>query len=121
MTARKKELIEGSRSEGQREAIELAQGLLSLGRPGALGMKAIVESIRQGTQGRVHDTDYEIRKAMREVGVHQFSNRIRFQGRLQYVMINDELNSLLVGSEVDAEGIIRGHACSPNEIVEPSM
>ena len=121
MTARKKELIEGSRSEGQREAIELAQGLASLGRPAALGMKAIVESIRQGTQGRVHDTDYELRKAMREVGIHQFHSRIRFQGRLQYVMMNSELNAMVSEAPAREEELLRGHSCNPSEIVEPSM
>jgi hypothetical protein len=90
MTERKKELIASSRSEGQQEAVELAAAMNRFESPVAMTMKEIVAWVRQSSQGTVYDSDLELRKAMKESGVHWLDERMLVGKRLQYVAINEE-------------------------------
>jgi Family of unknown function (DUF5906) len=105
MTERKKELIEGSRSEAQREAAAIAEALVGLGRPAAITIKEVVAWCRQTVQGRVFDSDYEIRRAMQEVGLTVYSKRLKISSRMEYVMINNELRDQAQRDEDPIPGI----------------
>lgn len=89
MTARKKELIIESRTEGQQEAVELAQAMLRTNKPMVMAMKEIVEFVRQSVQGRMYDSDNEIRKAMKEGGALWTEDRFLIKGRIQHAALNE--------------------------------
>jgi hypothetical protein len=89
MTERKKELIASSRTEGQQEAAVLSEALLRHPEPAVLAMKDVVEWVRSSVQGRVHDTDLELRKAMKEVGARWFEEKFLISGRQQMAAMNE--------------------------------
>ena len=123
MTERKREMIEGSRSEAQKEAAALADCLKDNPKPAALLIKDVVEWVRQSVQGRVFDSDYELRKVMIEVGVKAYPTRIKVHGRLQYAIVNDALWDAVVRLEDQAKAVhdIRSAIVKPSEIMEHSM
>ncbi|MEE8263242.1 MAG: DUF5906 domain-containing protein [Gammaproteobacteria bacterium] len=125
MTARKKEMIEGSRSEAQAEAAALANCLKNHPKPAAVLMKCVVGWVREASQGRVFDSDYELRKAMTESGVRNWPERIRASGRLQYAIVNDGLWDVLTRMEdaakADQIGVIKGAVLKPHELMEAEM
>lgn len=120
MTERKREMIEGSRSEAQQEAAALAEALKGLGKPAALLIKDVVGWTRLHAQGRVFDTDYELRKAMTECGLWAWQKRIKVHGRLQYAVINDELKSLVEKAD-DPGAVIRENVVKCSEIMDGEM
>jgi hypothetical protein len=125
MTERKKEMIEGSRSDAQKEAVALAECLKDLGRPGAVLMSEVIGWVRQTSQGRVFDTDYELRKAMKDVGgVYCWPKRLKLHGRLQYVMVNDPLYRDVSGSgqnDLEQLAALREKLIKPSELMESTM
>ena len=88
MTERKKELIYASRTEGQQEAAELAGAMNRMKEPVVLAMKDIVEWVRDSVQGKVYDSDLEVRKAMKESGAVWMDERLLISGRLQHASMN---------------------------------
>mgnify|MGYP003646700336 CR=1 FL=1 len=120
MTGRKKEMIEGSRSEAQKEAAALAEALKELKRPGGVLIKDVVGWCRQHIQGRIYDSDYELRRAMKDAGLMDWPKRIKIGGRLDYVMINDELRDIAQRSEFPINEI-RGHMVKCNELLGQEM
>lgn len=88
MTDKKKELIMESRTDAQKEVMTLAELMLSHDKPIALTMTDIVAWARANVQGRVYDSDHELRKAMKDAGVTFTEDRIKVQGRPQYVAYN---------------------------------
>lgn len=89
MTDRKRELIAESASEGQQEAAALAEAMAEAARPVVLAMRDVVDHVRRAVQGRMFDSDYEIRKAMVEGGgVAVWEERVKVDGRLQYLLCN---------------------------------
>lgn len=123
MTERKREMIEGSRSEAQAEAAALAECLKDLDKPAAMVMKDVVGWVRQSSQGRVFDTDYELRKAMTETGVRAWHKRIKIHGRLQNAVVNDALFDKLarLPDGEDPLATIRDSIVKPAELMEPDM
>jgi hypothetical protein len=123
MTSRKRELIEGSRSEGQREAAELASVLAAESKLAAYAMKAVVSAVRNAVQGRVFDSDYELRKAMTDVGVRVFKRRIKIGQRMQYAIINDALAAALerAATENEENEMIRSALINPAGFSESEM
>jgi len=146
MTERKKELIVSSRTEGQQEAAILAEALNRHPDPVVLAMKDIVEWVRSSIQGRMYDTDLEIRKAMREVGAFWYEDRFLIGGRVQLAAMNDKMFNVLksnhkirmtknviglVKSDDDPEEVglrkmalneeMRKSAKKPNDITNSSM
>lgn len=103
MTGRKKEMIDGSRSEAQKEAVAIAEAVVPLAEPVGLLIKDVVEWVRAQAQGRVFDTDYEIRKAMGDVGMITYDKRIKVGGRLQYAIMNPALADLVRAAESETE------------------
>lgn len=120
MTERKRELIEGSRSEAQREATAVAEQLKDCGKPAAVFIKDVVGWVRAAAQGRVFDSDYELRRAMSESGIRPWGKRIKANGRVQYAMVNDELFDLCQRSD-DPLVLIRQHAVKPGDIMEHDL
>jgi hypothetical protein len=118
MTERKKELIEGSRSEAQREAAAIAEAAVALNEPVALTMKDIVGWCRNSAQGKVFDSDYEIRKVMVESGMSAFPKRLKINSRMEYIVINPTLKNVLNGDEGLAAEAIRKSVKKCNEVME---
>lgn len=88
MTERKKELIVASRTEGQQEVAELAEALNRRDEAVVLVMKDIVGWVRNTVQGKVYDSDLELRKAMKEGGAIWYDERFLIGGRLQLAAMN---------------------------------
>lgn len=120
MTERKREMIEGSRSEAQQEAVACADILINLDRPAALLIKDVVGWCKNHVDGKVWDTDYEIRRAMCDAGLTAWQKRIKVGGRLQYALINDKLKSECQRTDEPIKKI-REHIVKCNEIMESSM
>lgn len=114
MTERKREMIEGSRSEAQQEAAALAELIKDSPLPKALLIKDVVGWVRSSVKGRVFDTDYELRRAMSDCGIRPWGKRIKVAGRLQYAMVNDALFELCQRSD-DPLAVIREHIVKPEE------
>jgi hypothetical protein len=120
MTDRKREMIEGSRSEAQQEAAALAEQLKELGKPAGLLIKDVVGWVRAHVQGKVFDTDYELRRAMVECGLTAWPKRIKVGGRLQYAVINAQLLDLAQRTEEPLE-VIRDALVKCSEVMEGEM
>lgn len=88
MTERKKELIVASRTEGQQEAAELAAAINRRNEPVIFAMKDVVAWLRSSVQGRMYDSDLEIRKAMKEGGAIWYEERLLIGGRMQHAVMN---------------------------------
>ena len=146
MTERKKELIASSRTEGQQEAAILAEALNRHDQPVSLTMKEIVEWVRSSIQGRLYETDLELRKAMKEVGAFWYEDRLLIGGRLQLAAFNGPALNILkekhsvkvvknlvsiIKNEDDAEVLIQRRAAlyddlrkilkKPSDIANSSM
>lgn len=120
MTERKRELIEGSRSEAQMEAAALAEQLKDLGRPGALLIKDVVGWARNTVQGRVFDSDYELRRTMVEVGLFSWPKRLKVNGRFQYAIVNEELRDICQRVD-DPLAKIREHVVKATDLMETEL
>ena len=120
MTERKKELIEGSRSEAQAEAAALAEQLKDKKEAAALLMKDIIAWVRNSVQGRVFDSDYEIRRAMTDSGINSWPQRVKAHGRLQYALLNDQAWDAAQRSK-EPMNCIREFIVKPSEISESEM
>ena len=122
MTERKQELIDGSRTEGQIEAARLAEAINSCGRPVAIAMKDIVAWVRSQVQGKVFDSDLELRKAMKDNGCLILPKRIKIFGMLQYVVLNkDRVWETIVANGGDLDDEARARAIKPQELMEEGM
>jgi hypothetical protein len=120
MTERKQEMIEGSRSEAQSAAAALADLLRNREQPSALLLKDVIGWVRSTIQGRMFDSDYELRRAMSENGVRQWGKRIKVHGWLQHAILNDALFDLAQRAE-DPLPVIRQHVVKPEELMESEM
>lgn len=120
MTGRKQEMIEGSRSEAQREAAAVAEGVMLIREPVALLMKDVTEHCRAATHGKMFDTDYELRKAMTDTGMIAYGKRVRIAGRLQYVLMNMALTGM-VAEDADPQALIRNYIRKCSDILEGGM
>lgn len=122
MTERKKELISESRTDAQKEVADLASMIIERDDPIVIGMKSVEAWVRSISQGKVYDTDYDLRKTMKEVGAIIFKKRIKFNGRLQYVIMNPAAFAL--GADIDDGAFLvelRKHIKEPNEILTTTM
>jgi hypothetical protein len=117
MTERKREMIEGSRSEAQTEAAAMAEMLKELNRPAALLIKDVVGWVRAHVQGKVFDTDYELRRAMQDAGAIPWQKRLKVGGRLQYVVLNPALLDLVQRADEPIE-VIKKHLIKCTDIAE---
>lgn len=102
MTGLKRELIESSRSEAQREVADLARAAIDTKKPLALTMKDIEAWVRASVEGRVFDSDHELRKTMTDIGLLAAKHRVKVAGRLQYIMMTPELYEQVKGEAEDS-------------------
>lgn len=122
MTERKKELIEGSRSEAQREVASLAEAIVETKEMIAMSMKDIEGWVRASAQGKVFDSDYELRKTMKEAGVIVYDKRMKIGGRAQYVILSPTLfERIRTEDDATAGKIVRDNLKKPTDILEGSM
>jgi len=119
MTERKKAMIESSRSEAQSEAVSIAEALLEYEGPAAVTMKSVITAVRNSTQGRVYETDYELRKPMIEAGVSVYPKRMKADGRTQYVLMNARLWT--DGMETPKEDDVRKVLIKPADLIKDPM
>lgn len=120
MTNRKREMIEGSRSEAQKEAVAVAEAIVEANQPVAVLIRDVVEWCRSQAQGKVFDTDYEIRKAMVDVGMVVFNKRIKVAGRLQYAIMSPRLAEM-VHEGADPASLIRQNVKRCADILEQGI
>lgn len=120
MTGRKVEMIEGSRSDAQKEAVAIAEAVVELDTPTSLLIKDVVEWVRQQSQGKVFDTDYEIRKAMVDVGMKVYEKRIKVGGRLQYALMNPAMWNK-IEREAEQAAFIRANVKKCSDIMDGTM
>lgn len=122
MTHLKKELIEASRSEAQREVADLAEAMTNSDKGLGVAMKEIEGWVRAQVTSRVFDSDLELRKVMVEVGCVVVPKRLKIGGRLQYVIINSKLyedtRSLDEKEFLDA---VRKAIVPPNNVLAEGM
>lgn len=122
MTGLKQELIEASRSEAQREVADLARAAMEENRPIAFAMKDIEGWVRSAAEGRVFDTDHELRKTMTDIGMITAPKRIKVNGRLQYVLMTPPLHEALRNlDEATNNQKLREAIVQPNTIMGASM
>jgi hypothetical protein len=125
MTARKKQLIENSRSEAQTEVADLAESMNENENPVALAMKDIVGFVRVEAQGKVFDSDLELRKAMQEAGAFVWRKRIKVFGRMQYVIMNgagyDSTKRLEDQGDININAHIRKITTTPENLLGDPM
>lgn len=122
MTERKKEMIEGSRSEAQAEAAAIAETMKDEDRPLAVLIKDVVGWCRDHVQGKVFDTDYELKRSMTDAGVIAWQKRIKVGGRLQYTIVNPKLLDLLQRADQDEQNkLIREHTVKVSDIMQQEM
>lgn len=122
MTERKRDLIKNSRSDAQQEVAALAESVTDGGVEVAFAMKDIVEWCKATIKGRVFDSDYDLRKTMKEMGMVIYERRFKVGGRLQYVILSPALKlksqKLDEAAEMD---LIKSNLKKPGEIFDISM
>jgi hypothetical protein len=125
MTARKREMIEGSRSEAQAEAAAIAEVLLDMGKPAGVLMKDVTGWVNNAVRGTVYDSDYELRRAMTDCGLRAWPKRVKVLGRLQYVVVNRELWTLASAmqkqSDREALNLLREHTLRCQDFMQEQM
>lgn len=120
MTARKMEMIEGSRSDAQTAAIALAEAMLEYPQPIALAMKDIAAWVKHSTGSKMYETDYEIRRAMMEVGAIRWQHPLKVNGWKQYVVMNQSMFDLCQKSHTP-EQQLRSHIVQPSTLMGPEL
>jgi hypothetical protein len=122
MTERKRELIAESRSEAQRECASLAQNITELETPVAFAMKDIEGWVRSTVQGKIFDSDYELRKAMKESGAVIYPKRVKLNGRLQYIVMNNSAYAIIERAQNDEhQPLIKTWITPPHKLLETEM
>ncbi len=119
MTEKKKEIIEESRSEAQQEAIAFSRAIIASENPIAIAMKSMMNLLRLQVDGRVYDSEHEIKQTMSDAGVKVWPKRITIAGRSQYIIMNktlyDKCNPL---EDAEASKLIRFFIKEPSQIIE---
>jgi len=119
MTVQKKELIEASRTEAQKEATDLAVAMIRLSGPKALAMKDVESYVKRAVKSKVFDSDADLRRAMKEVGALTLKKRMFVDGRLQYVIVNEDFEKGFEEIEDDKlkREYLSKHLTTSNEVL----
>jgi hypothetical protein len=120
MTERKLEMIEGSRSEAQSEAAAMATMIKDFGCEAGVSMKDVVAWCRSQSQVKVFDSEYELRRSMKDAGLMVWKERIKLNGHMQHVMMNPELFDLATRGE-DANAVIRKYLVRCQDLAAREM
>jgi hypothetical protein len=122
MTERKKALIADSRTDAQKEVLDLAMAMNNSDDLIALTMKDIEAWVKASIQGKVFDSDLELRKAMHDGGAVTYGKRLTIEGRTQYVIVNKALWS--AGAKLGDDefvALIRSNVKKANDILGANM
>jgi len=121
MTERKREMIEGSRSEAQGEAAAIASMVLDRDGPCGVAMKDVFAWCRSQSPNRMFDSEYELRKTMKDAGLLVWRERIRIHGHLQHVMVNPKLFDAASREEENAGAMLRSKIVRCQDISSSEM
>jgi hypothetical protein len=119
MTDRKREMIDGSRSEAQREAVAIAEAVREVEAPVTIVLKDVIHWCREHAQGRVFESDYEIKRTMTEVGLHAIDRRVKVGPRLEYLLVNDKmLEHIAAAKDDELPAMLRAHIKKCTDLME---
>lgn len=126
MTGMKMEMIEGSRSEAQKELIDLCQAIKDEEISVAFSMREVKAwLIERPTIGRLFDTDYELRRAVKDIHWGQLNRRIKIAGQLQYVLLSPQLMRDLRNekfkNDADENAFVRQRLNHPANMTQEAM
>lgn len=122
MTERKKDMIAGSRTDAQIEVAALAEAAQRSAKPIVFTMKEVELWAINQIQGKMFDSPYDLRKAMKECGMVPSRSRIFVQKRLQHVILNAAAFELIKGmDEKEAQEATKGMIVKPDEVMEGAM
>ena len=120
----KKEMIEDSESEAWKEARILGGVIDECARPVAVCMRDIMNLLRHRVRRDIHESDAEIRCALRSEGASILPERVKIDGALQYVAGNslllDEL-ARIEGGQGERRAYTRAHRANPADLVNEPM
>jgi hypothetical protein len=125
MTELKKDLIKSSTSESQQELMDLCGAIIEDDLKVGLPMKDIVGWLREKLKQRIYDTEYELRKSAKSVGMVPWPKRLKLSGQLQYVLLspkffidNPDIENMTAQEQND---IIRAVVKHPAELMQDQM
>jgi hypothetical protein len=118
MTDRKREMIEGSRSEAQAEAATIAEVINGLQTPAAVLLSDVMAWCRTKAQGRIFDSLYELKKSMSDAGSVPYKDRVKVYGRWQYLVMNPALADIIQRAEEDRATLIRDSMIKISDVME---
>ena len=123
LTARKRAIIEASRSPGEVEAARLGEALAYYSEPAALEMKKIVSRVRAGVQRYVNESEADLRKAMQELGCFVYEDRIKIGGINQNVVLNKAAYDAigLIESDRERMAMIRSFLIDTEKLFESDL
>ncbi len=122
MTQRKKDMIAESRTEAQTEVAALAEAAARLEQPSVLLMKEVEMWARTAVQGKIYDSSYELRKAMKDSGMFQIGERMFLGGRLQYAMVNEAAMAKVNGlGDKELVAALKPFIVKPSAVFEQTM
>jgi Family of unknown function (DUF5906) len=126
MSAAKAEIIEDSLSEHAKEAVAVGRALMDVGKPAALVSRDISIWVRNAVISRMYDTDASLRRTMvKTTGVHQWRQQVKLGPRLEYILLNNELQQLITQHDPnDLEGqrnLLRAHIMTCVDLMQPGM
>lgn len=122
MTKLKKELINNSRSEGQQELSDLCEALVNDESDVALAMKEITAWLRVKVNGRMFDTEYELRKTAKEKGFKDLGERIKIGSQMQYVIMTPKLAKEVEGlPPKEKREAVRRKIIAPHDLTQQEI
>lgn len=99
ISSKKKEMIFESRGTVLNMATDLGKALMAEEQPTGIAMLDIMNWLRANHEGRFYETELDVKKALREVGVSFSSERISIDSRTQNATMNHELNRICSETE----------------------
>lgn len=116
MTELKQQMIEDSLSEAEKEVAELARMAVATTDMVAFGMSELRSWLENRSKGPVFASDYELRKILKDNGMHQIEKRIKVDKRLQYVLVTPPLYEKVQAMEDEERNkIIRDLVAPPSQ------
>lgn len=125
MTKLKQQMIEDSRSPAASEFAALCDHIRTEEIECVLAMKDITAWVKNQVDGKVYDTDYELRKIAQQYGFAVGDRRIKVGSKMQYILISpafqtgDRFNKSK--RTVKNSSVLRENLVTPGSIMEESM
>lgn len=122
MTDLKRQMIKDSRSDAQQELADLCEAVTIDDELVAMAMKEVVSWLK-AKQGRIFDTDYELRKTAIEMGWSVFDKRIKVGAQMQYVLLSPALKTKEADAIANgkANEVIKKYMKHPSELIQDNL